>query len=94
MNPVYAQSKDVVYRKIADEYVLVPIRHKAVDLKSIYTLDEVGAFIWNQIDGKRTLRDIRDRVLDEFDAAPDEALRDVAEMCSSFESLRLTEKLL
>lgn len=94
MNPVYAQSKDVVYRTIAGEHVLVPIRHKAVDLKSIYTLNEVGAFVWTLIDGKRTLCDIRDRVLDAFDAEPDQASRDVGELLSSFEALSLTEKIL
>ncbi|MFZ6016559.1 MAG: PqqD family protein [Nitrospirota bacterium] len=54
LEKVYKKSDSIVFRKIADEFILVPIRQKVVDLKSIYTLNEVSAFIWELIDGKKT----------------------------------------
>ncbi len=56
----------MVFRKIADEVILVPIRNKVGDLQSIYTLNEVGARIWELIDGKRELAKIKEILLEEF----------------------------
>ena len=49
----YKKNPNIVSRMIADECILVPIRHDVENLGSIYTLNEVGAFIWNSIDGKK-----------------------------------------
>jgi len=92
MNPVYARSEDVVFRKIADEFVLVPIRQKAVDLKSVYTLNDTGAFVWELIDGKKTAGEIEKLVLAEFDADPAAVAADTAEIISQWESLRLISR--
>mgnify|MGYP005631738015 FL=1 len=56
----------MVFRKIADEVILVPIRNKVGDLQSIYTLNEVGARIWKLINGKRELAKIKEILLEEF----------------------------
>lgn len=56
----------MVFRKIADEVILVPIRNKVGDLQSIYTLNEVGARIWELIDGERELAKIKEILLEEF----------------------------
>lgn len=57
VNELYQKSPDVIFRRVADEYILVPIRQKVVDLRSIYTLNEVSAFIWELIDGKKSISD-------------------------------------
>jgi len=75
----YQKSPFVVFRKIVDEYVLVPIRKNVGDLESIYTLNEVGAEIWEQIDGKATLKQIQDSLTDKFDISQKEAGRDLIE---------------
>ena len=89
MADVYSKNPDVVFRQIADEYILVPIRQKVVDLKSIYTLNDVAAFVWQQIDGKKDLETIKRQVLDGFDA--DSALVDIdlKEILLQWESLGL-----
>ena len=92
MDPIYAKSEDVVFRKIADEFVLVPIRQKAVDLKSVYTLNDTGAFVWEQIDGKRTVGEIQGRLLEEFDAEPAGTRADITALLSTFENLQLIKK--
>ncbi|RKY41654.1 MAG: hypothetical protein DRP81_08250 [Candidatus Omnitrophota bacterium] len=62
----YKKNPNMVFRKIADEVILVPIRNKVGDLQSIYTLNEVGARIWELIDGKRELAKIKEILLEEF----------------------------
>ncbi|MFH0940412.1 MAG: PqqD family protein [Candidatus Omnitrophota bacterium] len=89
MADVYSKNPDVVFRQIADEYILVPIRQKVVDLKSIYTLNDVAAFVWQQIDGKKDLETIKRQVLDGFDADPALVDIDLKEILLQWESLGL-----
>ena len=65
----------------------MPIRHNFGDLESIFTLNEVAARIWGLVDGGRTLREIRDVILDEFDVAADEAGRDLEEFVAELEDV-------
>ena len=67
----YEKDPSIVYREIADEAVLVPIRRNVADMAKIYSLDEVAADIWHLIDGQRTLGDVRDALLAEYDVAPE-----------------------
>ncbi len=83
MTKVYSKSPDVVFRKIADEFVLVPIRKNAADLESIYALNEVGGRIWELIDGHRTTVEIHKTIADEFDVTPDEAEEDLQNFVKS-----------
>ena len=57
----FQKDPNIVSRKIADEVILVPIRHNVGDLESIYTLNEVGARIWELVDGQRKLKVIKER---------------------------------
>ena len=89
---VYNKSEDVVFRKIADEFVLVPIRQKAVDLKSIYTLNETGAFIWEMVDGSKTVSEIKERIVRDFEADPASAESDTREILSQLEALTFIQR--
>jgi hypothetical protein len=83
---VLKKAENIVFRKIENEYILVTIRSNAADLDYIYTLNEVGARIWELIDGIRTVSDIRDIICSEYDVTPETAAADldalVAELAS------------
>lgn len=79
LDKVYRKSDSIVSRKIADEYILVPIRRNVGDLESIYTLNDVAAYIWELIDGKRNILEIREKIVEEFDVTPEEAEKDLLE---------------
>ncbi|RMF93791.1 MAG: PqqD family protein [Candidatus Schekmanbacteria bacterium] len=83
----YAKETSIVARKIADEIILVPVRKNVGDLESIYTLNEVGAKIWELIDGKRKIKDIRDAILEEFDATEEQVNEDLREFIKKFEEI-------
>ena len=92
----YAKESSIVARKIADEIILVPVRKNVGDLESIYTLNEVGAKIWELIDGKKKIKNIRDEILDEFEATEEQVNEDLKVFISKFEEIggiKLLQKL-
>jgi hypothetical protein len=92
MDAVYSKNPDVIFRKIADEFILVPIRQKAVDLKCVYTLNDVAAFIWESIDNARSVPQISDKVVEQFEVDARQAQSDVNEIISQWEALSLVRK--
>lgn len=87
VNRVCQKDPDIVSRKIADEVILVPIRQNVEDLESIYTLKEVGARIWELIDGKRKIYQIRDTILEEFDVTPQKIEKDLTKYIKELEKI-------
>jgi methyltransferase-like protein len=77
LKSIISQSASVVTRKTGNEYVLVPITNNIADMNSVYTLNETGAFIWEKIDGKRSVEDIIDALADEYDIDQQTAESDV-----------------
>lgn len=70
-------SPSIVTRKAGNEYVLVPVTNNIADMNSVFTLNETGAFIWEQIDGKNNISDIIEKLTAEFDTDNDTAAKDV-----------------
>jgi len=92
-NKRYKKDPNIVCRKIANEVILVPIRHNVGDLESIYTLNEVAARIWELIDGKRNMGEIRDTIVEEFEVTPQEAEKDLVEHLQQLEKIKaITER--
>ena len=87
-NKCYQKAPDIVFRKITDKFILVPIRHNVGDLESIYTLNEVSARIWELIDGKRNMGQIRDKIVDEFEVSPQQAGEDLIEHLRQLEKIK------
>ena len=84
----YRKSPDLVFRHIADEFVLVPIRHDVADLEAVYTLGGVGARIWELLDGERDGHAILVQIVQEYDVPPDEAQADLIEFLGEMEAVR------
>ena len=83
----YERDSDFVYRRIVDEVVLLPIRHNFGDLESIFTLNEVGARIWDLLDGRRTLVEVTDIVVTEFDVTAAAAAADLEDFVRELEGV-------
>lgn len=65
---LYTRNPDFIFRKIVDEMILVPIHKNIADMDAIFTLNEVGAFVWAQIEQPCSLDEIQKSLADEFDA--------------------------
>jgi len=88
LDKVYKKSDSIVFRKIADEFILVPIRQNVGDLESICTLNDVAARIWELIDGKMKVKEIKDKIVEEFEVAPEEAEKDLIEYLRQLEGIK------
>jgi len=77
LNSVVSQSPSIVTRKTGNEYVLVPIANNIADMNSVYTLNETGAFLWEQIDGKKSVKDLIEAVVAEYEVDEKTAMEDV-----------------
>ena len=65
---LYTRNPDFIFRKIVDEMILVPIHKDVADMDAIFTLNEVGAFVWAKIEQPSSLDKIQKSLADEFDA--------------------------
>jgi hypothetical protein len=88
LEKVYKKSESIVSRRIGDEYILVPIRQDVGDLESIYTLNETGALIWELIDGKLKVGEIKESLLEAFEVEPEEAEKDLIEHLQQLEGIK------
>ena len=77
LKSILSHSPSVVTRKTGNEYVLVPIANNIADMNSVNTLNETGAFIWEQINGKRTVEEIISILTEEYDIDKNTASEDV-----------------
>ena len=70
-------SPRVVFRRINDECLLIPLTDNIADMDSLYRLNETGVFIWELIDGNRDIRCITAMMAEEFDVDAAEAEKDI-----------------
>ena len=84
---IYRQDDSIVSRRIEDEVILVPIRQNVADLESIYTLSEVGAYVWEQMDGRRTTAEILALTVGQFVVSEEEAQQDLMEFMQQLSSI-------
>ena len=71
-NKVFRKNKDMVTRVIDDEAILLPIYKTSEEINCIYTLNKVASRIWELINGKRALGEVKSKLLKEFDTSSQE----------------------
>jgi len=82
-------SPDVVARRVAGEYLLVPVRSGAARMDYIFTANEIGSFIFRLLDGRRDARAIARLVSAEYEVDEEQAHRDAQEFLSELLDLGL-----
>ena len=75
----YKRNENFVFRQIENETILVPIKDNVGDMNCIYNLNEVGAFVWQNIKCKNSVADLKDMILSEFDVTESQAEADLDE---------------
>ena len=89
----FRRNENFVFRQIDDETILVPIKNNVGDMGSIYNLNEVGAFVWEHLDGDNTLLDIKTMVAEEFEVAPEDAEKDLMEFIGQLAEIEAVFKI-
>ena len=83
----YKKNENFVFRKIDNETILVPIKDNVGDMGFIFNLNEVGAFVWEHLDGKNRLLDIKDMISEEFEVSSQKAEKDLCEFVNELKEI-------
>ena len=89
----YKRRDNVVFRRIAGETLLIPIRGTLADLQRVFVLEGAGEFIWQELDGSKTVEEIRDAVAGYFEVGVEEAGKDVEEFLAELNRRDLIEEV-
>ena len=71
------KNQNFVFLKIDNDTLLVPIKNDVGDMDCIYNLNEMGAFVWEHLDGQKSAQDIKNLILAEFDVSVKKAEADL-----------------
>ena len=85
------RSDAIVAREIVGETLLVPITGQLANLQEVFSLNDTGAFLWQQLDGDLALADIAVSLSDEFEVDVDTASADVALLAQELLDLGMIE---
>ena len=91
-NRVFVRSDKVAFREVDEEVLIVPIRMSTSDPTGVYRLNATASFVWLQLDGRRNIADVVQRVLEKFDVSQAEATNDVDELISDLLSFDAIEE--
>ena len=64
-------------QNVADSTVVVPVGARAISFRGMLTLNEVGAFVWKELQEENTPEKIAEKVSAEYSVDYDTALADV-----------------
>ncbi|MDU9047469.1 MAG: PqqD family protein [Candidatus Electrothrix sp. Rat3] len=79
---VLKKADNIVTRKVMDETLLVPISGELASMDNLYSLNETGAFIWESLDGARSLAEIGGQLEQLYDINLEIIKGDVLEIAS------------
>lgn len=87
LDAVFARSERMVGRRIADEYVLVPIVGRGAEIDALFNLSRVGAFIWERLDGHTRGEAIVAAMVERFEVDQPRAEQDYREFLEQLVSI-------
>ena len=90
---VYRCRDNLVTREIVGETIVVPISGELADLQQVFSLNATGAFVWERLDGSRSLEFIHQAVTESFDVDKKEAWADLAELVADLAQASLIDKV-
>lgn len=78
---------EFVLREIAGDSLLVPTGKTALDLNGMITLNPLGVEIWRMLPEVETEEEIVRRILEDYDAEPEQVRADVGEFLERLREL-------
>jgi len=95
LGDVFERSDRIVGRRLADEYILVPLVSRGADVDSIFNLNRVGALIWERLDGRTSGEAVVEAIIERFEVDAKRAASDYAEFIEklvAIEAVRRVER--
>ena len=90
---VFRKNPDVIFRQVGDEALLVPVAGNVGDLASIYTMNETAAWLWERVDGIKSVEELIRLASDEYDVSEETARQDVLEFVDQLSSIGFLQRV-
>jgi len=71
------RNPELAWRIIDNETVIIPLDEQTADFEKISFLNGTGTRIWELIDGKNTLKEITEKIFEEYEIEYKEAEKEV-----------------
>lgn len=84
---VLHKNPNMVTRVIDDETILLPLLKSSKEINCIYTLNKSASKVWELINGKRTLGQIKEQVMKIFDVTGQEADKEIYKLLRDFNGI-------
>ena len=84
--------KGFVLRNIVGEYILMPVGENIGKFKGTILLNEVSAFIWQQLQNPVSREELLKAILEEFEVEESVAAADLDALLAQFEEYDVIEK--
>lgn len=88
----YKRNPNFIFRKIVKEVILVPIHKDVADLNSIFTLNDVGAYLWELLENPVSSEELVSVVLDEYEGTERQISADVNRFLGDLETFGALEE--
>ena len=86
---IYLKKSKFATRYIGAELIIVPLKNSVADMNELYTLNEVGSFIWELSNGENTIDEIISEIVREFNVDKKTAQNDIKTFIQKLESLNV-----
>ncbi|MDO4420147.1 MAG: PqqD family protein [Ruminococcus sp.] len=81
--------ENYMLRKVADCYVVVPIGAAVAEFNGMINLNEVGAFLWHQLENENTVEGVLAAMLEEYEVDEATAKADLMRFIKELEDANL-----
>lgn len=74
---LWSRQPDAVTRWVANEFVIIPIRQSKADFQKIFSLNEAGIFLWEQLQKPKSREELTAALTANFEVSEQQAQQDV-----------------
>lgn len=92
-NEKYATNPDYILREIVGEYMLIPTGQLSMTSSGVITISESAAYLWRNMKEGKTIPQLCELLLNEYEVDEETAQRDISEMIDSMTELNIIKKL-
>ncbi len=93
LSVVLQKNPSFVSRRIIDDVILIPSSNTVGEIDCLYELNEVGARIWELLDGTRSLKEVRDAIVQEFEVSETEAQEDLTVLIEQLKEIEAIQEV-
>ena len=89
----FQRKPGVVLRQVAGEHMLVPTVTREVDLDCLCLLNATGVYVWEHLDGERSVEGLADTLVERYGISREVARADVVQFLANLMEHRLAERV-